>query len=384
MNHRNRIEGPSAKAARAGSAGLPLLAATAALALLAAYGLEPGRQACGQGFRMPSMPSPSRSFTPPTPRSFTPPPSRSFTPPTPRSFTPPTPQYQQRMQQSLKNFTNRSQQTMSRMQNDALRQHQRTQDRITIQQQQQRVRDYSRTQAARNHAAQAAAIQARKYRPVVPDGTWDNTPAWQQPQPAAPLIQVSTGDTVVTTARAPLKRGTTPLLMVDADTQLYVTGVRGDWAGLHVWQNGQKYSGWIHRKYLKPAYAFAPAAPAAFWEPVPAAPAETLAEPTRYALVTFHNPSGRVIEYEWRWNEQDPWQNSTIRPGEEWLHSYPLASQSSEATPDLQIKFDTDATFTIDRRTYHVRAATGQNKEAGAGMLYHFFSEDNGARIVLE
>ena len=57
MYHRNRIEGLLGKAARAGSAGLPLVAATAALALLAAYGLQGGQRAFAQGFRMPSMPS---------------------------------------------------------------------------------------------------------------------------------------------------------------------------------------------------------------------------------------------------------------------------------------------------------------------------------------
>ena len=249
MISRNWIEGRSGKVVRAGWVSLPCLAATACFALLAAYGLESGRQACGQGFGMPamrSMPSPSRSFTPS--------PSRSFTPSTPR--------YHQQMERAVNRFTDQSLQRMSR-----------TQQQATMRHDQQRARDQSRRHAAQNHAAEAAAREARAqhYNPYMIRESWmDEMPrhvggTWQQPQPAAPLIQVSAGDTVVTTAWAPLKRGTRTLLTVETHTELHVTGVRGNWVGLHVWQNGQRYSGWIHTRHLR--LASAPVAPAAAWVP---------------------------------------------------------------------------------------------------------------------
>jgi len=250
MISRNWIEGRSGKVDRAGWVSLPCLAATVCLALLAGYGLESGRQAYGQGFGMPamrSMPSPSRSFTPSPSRSFTPSPSRSFTPSTPRSFTPSTPRYHQQMERAVNRFTDQSLQRTSQMQQQA-----------TMRYEQQRARDQSRRHAAQNHAVEAAAREARAqhYNPYMIRESWiEEMPrhvrgTWQQPQPAAPLIQVGAGDTVVTTAWAPLKRGTRTLLTVEAHTELHVTGVRGNWAGLHVWQNGQRYSGWIHARYL--------------------------------------------------------------------------------------------------------------------------------------
>jgi len=358
MNCRNRIEGLLKRAARAGSAGLPLLAATGALALLAAYGLEPGRQACAQGLGMPamrSMPSPSRTFTPPS-RPYTPP-ARPYTPP-PRPYTPParpytpparpyTPppsfEFQGKLQKSIEGYT----------------------DKVT----QKGQRPY--------RPGMPGPIIIDDLRPII---LQDPEPTWPQPKPAAPLFRFSTGDTVATTARAPLKRGTTPLLMVDTGTQLRVTGVRGDWVGLHVWQNGQRYSGWIHRKYLKPV---APAVPAAFWESVPAAPGATVAEPTRYALVTCDNLTSFEITYTFIWDDEEP-ETYTLQPSEGAFHSYTYEGLNAASPPVMHITFDVDGSPEIDLHSRVLDARIASSRDEQSSAVYRFVGDGQGTRIVLE
>ena len=371
MSHRNRIEGPSGKVARAGSAGLPLLAATAALALLAAYGLESGRQARGQGLGIPSYRPPPTVYRPP-PTVYRPPPTVYRPPPTVYR-PPPTPQYHQRMERAVNKFTDQSLQRASQMQQQA-----------TMRHEQQRAREQEPlTLPGRRTPYQPVVpgpIIIDNFRPIIPQ---DPQPAWQQPQPAAPLIQVSTGDTVVTTGWAPLKRGTKTLLTVEAETQLYVTGVRGDWAGFHVWQNGQRYSGWIHTRHLKPAYEYAPAAPAAFWDPAPPAPAETVTEPSRYALVTCQNLSSFEITYSYSWDDEE-WETYTLDPDEGVLHWYTYAGLNGVSPPVMHITFDVDGSPEVDLHTRVLHAKVASSKDEESATVCRFVGQGQGTQIVLE
>jgi len=77
---------------------------------------------------------------------------------------------------------------------------------------------------------------------------------------AAPPAQgddapIKAGDRVVTTERAPVKAAEDILTSVDVGTELVVTDVKQDWAGVTVEQQGRKIAGWVMLKHLRRAEA---------------------------------------------------------------------------------------------------------------------------------
>lgn len=63
-------------------------------------------------------------------------------------------------------------------------------------------------------------------------------------------MRIHKGDTLVTTARAPVQVGSTIRAWVDAGTEFVATGTHGDWVGIVVQLRGESIKGWISSRYL--------------------------------------------------------------------------------------------------------------------------------------
>jgi hypothetical protein len=96
------------------------------------------------------------------------------------------------------------------------------------------------------------------------------------------------------------------------------------------------------------------------------------ASDTRYAVVSFSNPTGHTIHYSFQWGEYGEWKQFTLYPGESRWHAWEYEYANQNHSPVPRIKFDADLTSDHDFEIYRVEAYAAPQRGTTYAKRYAF------------